>query len=135
MVSQQEHQEVLDRFKSWGRRATIGYLIALVGIGFAVFTSHQASEEALSAGKDKGSVVRSVLCKRLTDADTQLYTYLKEHKAGSGGFRALLTPDIIHKSLSNNAKERGELNYLPHPKPKGVCTSKITPEPPPVKVV
>lgn len=114
----------------------IGFLILLTGTGIAIQRSSEAGQEGkqlaiqnkltLEDNKRKGINVREVLCEGLTEEDLELYKFVKDHPAGSGGFSDLITPALLQKSLETRAAKRVKLGYAPHPP---ACTSEITPDP------
>lgn len=97
--------------KRYSRKALVGFLLLLVGVGFAVNGSHNA----LNDSRERGTKLRTVICLVLTQADGGLY---EQHAEGK------LSSNELTAALVETAEFRKDIGPAP-----GCLT---TPTPPPV---
>lgn len=100
--------------KRYARRATVGYLILLIGVGFSIY----GVEGALKDSKSRGAAVRDVVCLILQQADQFSYKGYHEGK---------ISPTELVISLRSTAHFREEIGKgydgsAPH------CSAGITPQ-------
>lgn len=96
--ARREAQGVLKRYRN---QALIGFLVLLLGLGYAIKDTH-----------DKSRAGRSVLCQIIERGDKQAYIYRDEHT---------ITTQQLHRALAQSVEYRKLLN--------AGCSLKITPPP------
>lgn len=102
-------------------KALIGFLLLGIGTGYAI----NGNSQAINDSKERGAVVRGVICQILTDADKQSYAAIPAEAKAFHIDEAQLRK-FTNEYLQQDAKARKKLQPAT---PKGVCYGTITPEP------
>lgn len=102
--------EALGLLRSYVRRASVGFLLLLVGIGYAI----NGNTQALNDSHERGQKVRTVICTILTQSDEQTYASAKKFN---------LSASELQASLKTTAHYREEVGPAPG------CDNTITPPP------
>jgi hypothetical protein len=101
--------------KHYARRAVVGYIVLLIGVGVALY----GVRSALNDSKERGATVRNVICLILQQADQFDYAAFNEHKINSTELVA---------GLHVTARYRQEIGTGYDRKSVPSCFDKITPE-------
>jgi hypothetical protein len=112
-VAREAQKSVTSALKRYSRRALAGYLILLVGLGFAINGNHTAINDS----HERAIKLRTVICLVLTQSDQGLYIDAEEGKIDRKELTAALT---------ESAKFRKEIGPAPG------CLTTLTPRAVPV---
>jgi hypothetical protein len=103
-------KDALELIKSYAKRATIGFLLLLVGLGFAI----NGNTQALNDSRSRGQKVRTVICTVLTQSDQETYILAEKGQISAAE---------LQNALKATATYREEVGPAPG------CTNTITPPP------